>query len=169
MCGDGCRYYRELEGSNSEFHRSRLMQKMMCNSSSQCRIEPLPYLGVTSWANVNFIGTGGVHLRQRNCVIRMTVPAKWCMVSGPLNDFAKDGDGLRSCQSERELKWLWYIDHTRPGVVWNLDHNPLCHIWCGYVPFLVFQVLQKAREVRILTSTAWNPLCHNHDNWYRCG
>ena len=47
-----------------------------------------------------------------------------------ISDMSRDccqGSG----QSERELKGLWYPDHTRPGVVWFLDHNPLCHIWCG--------------------------------------
>ena len=34
-------------------------------------------------------------------------------------------------QSERGLKGLWYPDQSRPGGMWFLDHNPLCHIWCG--------------------------------------
>ena len=57
-----------------------------------------------------------------------------------LSDMSHDcyqGNG----QSERDLKGLSYPYDTHPGVVWYLDHNPLCHIWCCLVPFLVFSVL----------------------------
>ena len=53
-----------------------------------------------------------------------------------VTDKKSPSDMSRDCcqgngQSERELKGLWNPDQSRPGGMWFLDHNPLCHNWCG--------------------------------------
>ena len=54
-------------------------------------------------------------------------------------------------ESERELKGSWDPNHTRPGGVWYVDHTQLCHMWCCWVPFLVFpSTLECAKfEIRL--------------------